>query len=194
MTPTTTSKLDAVNHMLFTIGESPVNTLEGGNVVDAVTAQKVLDRVTLEVQSEGWGFNTDKEFPLHRQAFSPLVIYVPDTAIHCDPSDKTDEVVVRGNRLYDTKNHTFEFPDRASVKCDIIWAFGFDELPETARSYITIRASRIFQDGVVGSDSIHTYTERDEFQARARFRKANSRVRDKNLLRASSSIARILAR
>lgn len=189
-----TTKLSAVNTMLFTIGESPINTLEGGNVVDAVTAQQVLEDVSREVQSEGWGFNTEKNYPLSRQAFAPFVIYVPDTALACDPSDTTSEVIVRGTRLYDLKNHTYEFPDTSKIECDIIWHLEFEELPETARRYITIRAARIFQDGAVGSDTIHTFTERDEFQARARFRKANSRVRDKNLLRGNQSIARILQR
>jgi hypothetical protein len=189
-----TTKLAAVNTMLFTIGESPVNTLSGGSGVDAVTAVQTLDAVAREVQSEGWAFNTEKSYPLLRQAFAPLVIYVPDAALECDPSDPTAEIVVRGNRLYDLKNHTFEFPDTPKINCDIIWNFEFDELPETARRYITIRASRIFQDGAVGSETLHTFTERDEFQARARFRKGNSRVRDKNLLRGSASVARILQR
>lgn len=189
-----TTKLSAVNTMLFTIGESPVNTLEGGLVVDAVTAQQVLDDVSREVQSEGWGFNTEKNYPLTRQAFAPFVIYVPDTALECDPSDPTSEITVRGNRLYDLKNHTFEFPDTSKIECNIVWNLDFEELPETARRYITIRAARIFQDGAVGSDTLHTFTERDEFNARRRFRKSNSRVRDKNLLRGNRSIARILQR
>lgn len=194
MTLSVTTKLSAVNSMLFTIGESPVNTLEGGTVVDAVTAEQVLDDVSREVQSEGWAFNTEKEYPLSRQMFSPLVIYVPDTALSCDPSDKDDGLIVRGNRLYDPENHTFEFPDTTSVECDIIWHMEFEDLPETARRYITIRASRIFQAGSVGSELIYNFTDRDEYQARQRFRKADSRVRDKNLLKASRSVARILSR
>lgn len=194
MTLNTTTKLDAVNSMLFTIGESPVNTLEGGNVVDAVTAEQTLDTVSREVQSEGWAFNTEKHYPLTRQAFSPYVIYVPDTALHCDPSDKAANIVVRGNRLYDLDNHTFNFPDTPSIECDIVWLFPFEDLPETARRYITIRAARVFQAGAVGSDTLYSFTERDEYQARARFRKSNSRVRDKNLLTANRSVARIIAR
>lgn len=189
-----TTKLSAVNSMLFTIGESPVNTLEGGTVVDAVTAEQVLDDVSREVQSEGWVFNLEKEYPLTRQAFAPYVFYVPDTALMCDPSDKSSKVIVRGNRLYDLENHTFEFPSTTTIDCDIIWRMDFEDLPETARRYITIRAARIFQAGAVGSETLYSFGERDEYQARARFRKANSRVRDKNLLTGNVSIARILAR
>lgn len=188
-----TSKLDAVNTMLFAIGESPVNTLEGGTVVDAVTAVQTLDRVTREILTEGWAFNTEKRFPLMRQAFSPQVIFVPDRALECDPSDKNLQIVVRGNRLYDLANHTFEFPKTPKIECDIVWYLDFEELPETARRYITVRATRMFQDGAVGSETIHTFTDRDEAQARAIFRKSNSRVADLNLLR-NPSVARILHR
>ena len=195
MTLNTTPKLDAVNSMLFPIGESPVNTLEGGNVVDAVTAEQVLDRVSREVQSEGWAFNHEKCFPLLRQAFSPYVIYVPDTALSCDPSDKSSQIIVRGDRLYDLENHTYNFPDDTTkVECDIVWHLPFEDLPETAKRFITIRAARIFQAGAVGSDTLNSFSDRDEFEAKSRFRKANSRVRDKNLLTANLSVARILAR
>lgn len=193
-----TTKLEAVNTMLRTIGESPVNSLSGGNVVDAVMAEQTLAEVSREVQAEGWAFNTEKEYPLTRQAFSPFEIIVPPNAMHCDPSDKASTFVVRGNRLYDLKNHTYGRPSTGTpenlILCDIVWLFEFEELPEAARRYITIRAARIFQDNTVGSETIHVFTERDEQKAYMRFRKHNSRVRDKNILTGSGAVARILAR
>lgn len=194
MTTRITTKLSAVNSMLFTIGESPVNTLSGGTVVDAVTAEQVLDDVSVEIQSEGWAFNEEKNFPLTRQAFQPYVFYVPDTALECDPSDKSSKIIKRGNRLYDLENHTFNFPETTQIECDVIWLLPFEDLPETARRFITIRAARIFQAGTVGSEKLNSFSDRDEFQAQARFRKANARVRDKNLLTDNYSVARILAR
>lgn len=188
-----TSKLSAVNTMLFAIGESPVNTLSGGIGVDTATAIKTLDDISREVQSDGWNYNTEKHFPLSRQAFSPYVFYVPDTALECDPSDPTLPIIVRGNRLYDSANHTFEFTEM-TLDVDITWHFEFDEIPEVARRYIAIRAARTFQDGAVGSDAAHNYSERDEFTARARMKRSCARNRDKNLLRASASVSRILQR
>lgn len=187
-----TTKLDAVNTLLFVVGESPVNTLEGGTVVDAVTAEQVIDRVSRAIQSKGWNFNTDTCFPLKTQLFDPKEILVPDTALSCDPSDKNLNVVQRGNKLYDKDNHTFIF-DVTEIECDITWLLPFDELPETARNYITVQAARRFQTGIVGSEQLDQFTSRDEFDAKAIFRRANSKVRDKNLLK-NSSVSRILAR
>lgn len=194
LTLSATTKLEAVNTMLFTIGESPVNTLAGGNVVDAVTAERTLDDVSREVQSEGWAFNYEKNYPLLRAAFDPQEISVPPNALHCDPSDKQSNIVVRAGKLYDLDNHTHLFPNTPKIECDIIWLLTFEELPEAARRYITIRAARIFQDGAVGSEKLHAFTEKDEMKALWRLKRHNARVRDKNILTASAAVHRIIAR
>ena len=38
----------------------------------------------------------------------------------------------------------------------------FTELPENARRYITIRAARIFQDRLLGANTLHGFQARDE--------------------------------
>ena len=50
------SKLDAVNTMLSTIGQAGVNQLEGA-VGEALDASNILDEVSKAVQTEGWHFN-----------------------------------------------------------------------------------------------------------------------------------------
>ena len=57
--PTKMTELEAVNVMLTTIGEAPVNTLTGNQVTDVTIAQQVLNEVNREVQSQGWYFNTE---------------------------------------------------------------------------------------------------------------------------------------
>mgnify|MGYP001400660828 CR=1 FL=1 len=59
MALTATTKLEAVNLMLSTIGEAPVNSLTSG-LVDAELAETILASVSKAVQSEGWNFNTEK--------------------------------------------------------------------------------------------------------------------------------------
>lgn len=188
-----TTKLEAVNTMLFTIGESPTNSLSGKKAVDVVTAERILDTVSREVQGDGWAFNTEKKFPLKRVAFDPKEIPVPPNALHCDPTDKSLNIVVRGSRLYDNDAHSFVFPNRDMIECDIIWLLPFDQLPEAARQYITVKAARRFQAGAVGSETLDQFTVRDEYDAFRRFRKHNARVRDKNLAQ-SLSVQKILNR
>ena len=58
MANATTTELEAVNIMLSSIGEAPVNSLSSG-LVDAELAQTTLHNVSREVQAAGWSFNTE---------------------------------------------------------------------------------------------------------------------------------------
>ena len=51
MQQTATTELEAINTMLSVIGESPVNTVDGSGVVDAVLARQILHEVSRHVQS-----------------------------------------------------------------------------------------------------------------------------------------------
>ena len=60
-----TTKLEAVNIMISVIGESPVNTLGGTSVpVTVIQSVQVLDETNKAIQSEGWHFNTEYDYPL----------------------------------------------------------------------------------------------------------------------------------
>jgi hypothetical protein len=61
---TVTSKLEAVNVMLTSIGESPVNTITSSTTTDVSIAIQILDNVSREVQSVGWHFNSDTNYKL----------------------------------------------------------------------------------------------------------------------------------
>ena len=56
ITPTT--ELQAVNTMLSTIGEAPVNSITGTTTVDVSVAKNILDETSMSIQSQGWNFNT----------------------------------------------------------------------------------------------------------------------------------------
>lgn len=192
LTPTT--ELEAVNTILSVIGESPISSLsEGAAVADAVTAQSTLSEVNRAVQSKGWHFNTEKDFEL-----TPVVgtgyITVPSNTLRVDSSgdDFGVDVVQRGSRLYDRKNHTYAFTK--SIKTDLVVLLPFDELPETARHYITIKAARVFQSRTVGSDALFQFTVVDERDALAALKRAEGITGDYNILTGSMSVYRVLNR
>ena len=62
ITPTT--ELQAVNTMLSTIGEAPVNSITGTTTVDVSVAKNILDETSMSIQSQGWNFNTNYELSL----------------------------------------------------------------------------------------------------------------------------------
>lgn len=192
LTPTT--ELEAVNIMLSVIGESPISSLAAGSAVaDAVTAQQTLSEVNRAVQSKGWHFNTDKEFTLSPEAFTGE-IRVPTNTLRVDTvtDDREVDAVLRGQRLYDRKNHTYVFSK--ALKVDLVVLLSFDEIPETARHYITIRAARIFQSRVVGAESLFSFTQIDERDALVAFKKAEGITGDYNILTGNPTVFRALNR
>ena len=190
-----TSELDAVNIMLGTIGESPINSLDAATgVVDAVTARAILSEVSVQVQEEGWHFNTEYEFVL-TPSLDSKEIYVPANAIEVDASayDRNDiDVAIRGNRLYDRKNKTFQF--QQDIKADLTILLEFNGLPQAARHYITVRAARVFQQRVIGSDTLGSFSEKDEARALRSMRRYESKTADYNILTGNYSVMRTIDR
>ena len=185
-----TTELEAINTMLSTIGESPVNTVEDTGNVDVVIARQILQTVSREVQARGWHFNTEINYTITPDSEGYLVL--PNTVLKVDTvyPDSSKDVVVRGSRLYDRENHTYVFTD--AVKVDMTILLTFDELPEVARNYVTIRASRIFQERVVGSDTLHAFNSQDEARAMVSLMEYEADTADLNILSGNYSVYRIL--
>ena len=185
-----TTELEAINTMLSTIGESPVNTVEDTGNVDVVIARQILQSVSREVQARGWHFNTEKNYTITPDSEGYLVL--PNTVLKVDTvyPDCSKDVVVRGSRLYDREKHTYVFTD--AVKVDMTILLTFDELPEVARNYATIRASRIFQERVVGSDTLHAFNSQDEARAMVSLMEYEADTADLNILSGNYSVYRIL--
>jgi hypothetical protein len=192
MPVTPMTKLEAVNQMLTAIGESPVNTLFQGTSVDARIAIQVLDEVDRAVQIVGWHFNTEKDYPLSRDVNNNINLSQSIVRVDVDNSIYSDvDVVQRGTKLYDRKNHTFDFTQ--DLKGEIILLLSFEELPEPARYYITTRASRIFQDRVVGSGEAARSLMNDEMMALAQLKEFDYDTGDPSIFD-NYDVARIILR
>lgn len=187
MTPTT--KLEAVNIMLSTIGESPVNSLSSG-LVDAEMAETILDATSRAVQSETWHFNREKKVRyspnLSGEIILPANILKADSNIDADSINRQTtsglalDLVQRGNRMYDKRNHTFNIGK--TVELDIVVGLDFDDLPEVAKRYITVKSARTFQDRVVGSSTLHGFQEADEARAYYELKETEGDTSDFNIL------------
>lgn len=160
MTPTTT--IEAVNIMLASIGEAPVNSLASG-LVDAALAQNILSAVSRDVQSKGWSFNTDKKVKISPTAAGEIIL--PPNTLKADISvnDRETDLVQRGNKMYNRISHSFLVGK--SVELDLVSMLDFEMLPEAARRFITLKGARMFQDQTVGSRELHGFQERDEMAA-----------------------------
>lgn len=155
-----TTELEAVNVMLGTIGEQPVNSLDISTISEVSIASDMLYEVSREVQTRGWSFNEEDEYPL---ALSGGEIPLPINCLKVVVSGESDWLIRRGNRLYNRTKHTYVFT--AGVDCTIVFFLPFTDLPQSMRNYITLRTARKFQVRILGSNTIEKFTEVDENQA-----------------------------
>lgn len=176
------TELDAVNLMLAAVGEAPVNTLNTPGLIDASIAQTMLSNVNSEVQSRGWWFNKETEYPLTADVNDNILL--PANTLHIDTSRRSAEydVVQRNDRLYDRKEHKDTFPTGITLYCDVVFLFPFDELPHIAQWYITVRAARIFQSTYLGSDTLHRFRAEHENEAKSYLLQAENDAEDVNIL------------
>ena len=163
-----TTELEAVNTMLTSIGEQPIQNLSDlAGLSDASIAQQILGNVSRAVQSRGWIFNTDLDVSMKPNQYGEITL--DDTILRIDTTSKLrdikNDIVERGRKLYDRQNNTPFFKVDTVVKVDLIKFLNFLDLPEPARRYISIRSARIFHDRVVGSGELHRFYQEDEYQA-----------------------------
>ena len=163
------TELSAVNSILGAIGQSPITSLVFTNPEISLIYNLLRD-ANVDVQSEGWHFNTEKH-----------VTYTPDSttgkiAIGNDilKMDVTDgwvmrkyDVVKRGGYLYDKFDHTDDWSDHNEILLDITKLITFDDIPQVFKRYITYRASRVAATQLVANKELVQLLAQNEAFSRA---------------------------
>ena len=180
------TELDAVNSILMSVGETPVNTLTVQSPEVAI-AQKTLRQVCREVQAEGWSYNTENEYPINTDTNNQVI--VPNNVLQMDLNifqhGKDYNVVLRSDngvkKVYDKKGHTFTFENCDKLYFDMIWMIDFEDLPQPFKDYITARAARIASNRMVNNPQSSKLLEADEAFTRAIALEYDTRQADHNI-------------
>ena len=187
------TKLDAVNLMLASIGQSPVNTLAGTLPKDVNKAVVALDNALREVLTQGWSFNSDKEYEMTPDG--TFRIAVPAASLQIDPTygedyvPRYDSSAPAGMFLYNREKNSFnEFTN--TLKVEIVWAFEFEQVPQHCRQYVATKAARKFQTGILASAVLHQFTRDDESEAYTTFRRVEKRQKRFNINKYSVAVHR----
>lgn len=181
------TELEAVNMCLAAIGESPVNTLISTGLADVASARAKLTEFSRTIQSTGWAFNTELNYPLMRGSDGTITAPLNTLSISTDANVTDALISQRGQNIYDKKNHTYIFTN--DLKVNIILFLDWDELPQTARQYIAISAARSFQGTNLSSDTLDKLTEEDETMALVALKDAEGDNGDYNMFTDSYSVA-----
>ena len=160
------NELEAVNMLLAAVGEAAVSSLETATTVDVTQAKNLLSNINREVQQKGWHFNTEWDVILSLDSSNRIPLGTTVLSIY-SPSKLT---TIRGREgspfLYDLDNNTFTWTTSINDAVTIT-LLDFEDIPQTARQYITTKAARIFQEEIIGQVSAEAVNRQEEVEAYA---------------------------
>lgn len=198
------TELDAINLCLSGIGREPVSNIDTADL-DAAMARSVLQQVSHDIQingGRGWWFNEEKGWKLQPEGGSGN-IYLPNNTISILEArgsfyDVGSRLTIRGHRVYDTDDHTFDMRDNVgkngTIEFTLLLLLKYDEIPSTAKSAIAWTARRIFSDDTIGDTNMHKVNMQNEQRAFANLEMENRRTLRTNYLRDNSQIRGRLGR
>jgi len=170
------SELAAVNEMLASIGEDPVEVLDilppSGR-----TALTILRGTSRDLQEEGFWFNEEVGYELKPDSLSHEIL-IPANILRIDSEE--GDCIRRGDRLYDRANKTFKF--NTPVKCEVVFHLPWDDLPSVARRYITALAIEKFIESFPAAQATTEARVRNLYRAKVALENASIKNGDYNLL------------
>ena len=177
MTTTTVdidTELSAVNAILGSIGQSPINGIDFANP-EISFIYNLLKESNQDVQSEGWTFNLEYHI---KETVSPTdnKIIIGSNVIRIDNEDawdRTRDFVRRKDptdsiwKLYDRVNHTFEYPDDDYFYVNKVTLLNFEDIPTVFQRYIVYKACGRAAVQLVSNSNLQQMLQTFETQARA---------------------------
>lgn len=169
------NELEAVNRMLRSIGQVPVSSIPDSGQSDSRIAAEVLKDYTIELQQDGYDFNTDEALELTPDVSG--VIVIPSDVLRIIPTYRRNRYTIRDGKLYDLDKRSNIFEFAAKVKA--IRKVPFEGLPYPLQNYVTVRSARVFANRMIGAPEQNGYNSEDE--ARARITWLNTVAEDMSL-------------
>ena len=165
------TELSAVNSILGAIGQSPVTVISGNTNPEISFIYNLLRDANVDVQNEGWLFNTEKH--VNFKPDSSNKISIPTDVLKMDVSNgwshRVYDVVKRNGYLYDKFDHTDDWSNAATggIDLDVVKLFSFEDLPSVFQRYIILMASGRAATQLVGNPQLVQLLATRESYARA---------------------------
>lgn len=168
------TELEAVNEMLLSIGETPVQSLDSG-LQDAEIAATMLENENRRIQLQGWLINTRRNVELTKNINDEFVVAVdwlkvdtvnpattrannvpaPHQHINVSVRRKSDDT---SYLLYDIDNDAETWPNETTLTVDIVQYLPFKDLNPALQIYIYRSAAHQFQKAMVSSKVLFEFT------------------------------------
>ena len=119
-------------------------------------------------RNEGWVYNREEHIEFQPDANTGY-INVPKDILRIDITngyqDRFFDLVKRNGRLYDKIMHTDVFT--ASIYCDVVRLFPFEDLPSVFKRYITYKAAGRAATQLIANSDLFKLLAQQEASARA---------------------------
>lgn len=174
-------RTEAVNMMLFSVGEQAVDAAEVATPTDSavVQATRTLDDANRTVQLMGWSFNRERNVTLTPDGSSKIILDADVT--HVDPCAGNGQYAIRRNgadmSLYDRYDNTFLFT--GAVRVELQRIIDYDDVPEVGKQFIMSKAAAAFAERYLGESQPSLL--RDAALAEAMFINIESEMSDLRL-------------
>ncbi len=136
---------------------------------DVAIALNTLREVSREVQSEGWSFNKEADYPITPDSSNEVVI--ANNILHMDlnrtyTQNLDRDSINREGKLYDKTAHSFTWTD-ATLYVDIIWYFDWTSIPTVIQAFIIARAASIVSSRIIGDPNQYQILQQKEALAKS---------------------------
>lgn len=194
------TKVQAINICLKGIGIAPIAT-EDDPDTDAGIAWQTIEQVSSEIQSRGWWFNREGNWKLTPDPITGY-ISVPGSARSIIPSggSRGAGLTIRGTKIYDLYNHTYDLRDRAieqdgilTIEFIFVTELDYSDLPPVAQIAIAYSARRVFAQDLEVDKQRWDFQKNDERDAHINLMREETKNKKRNTLRDNSTIAAFLA-
>ncbi len=192
------TELEAVNQMLRSIGELPVQQLDG-NQIDSSQAQQILLEESRRIQAIGWHCNTRRSATLTADANNYFIVAAnvlsidavnPDSPRRIASPNYSSYYNVMLKRkaddtnyiLYDVDNDTETWPNGPStMTVDYVEFLEFVHLPPMLQLYIYKSAAHLFQKTAMQAQVLYGFTKEDAALALADALQEDTRNEGRNM-------------
>ena len=136
---------------------------------DVAIALNTLREVSREVQSEGWSYNKEYDYPITPDSNNEIniannILQMDLNQTYTQNIDR--DSINRGGKLYDRVAHSYKWTDE-TVYVDITWYFDWESIPQPVQAYIVARAASIVSSRIIGDPNQYQMLLQKEAYARS---------------------------
>ena len=138
---------------------------------DVAISRDTLKETSREVQSEGWAYNTERNYDQFKPDGSKKIL-IPNNVIQMDLSqDYTNNlgrnVVNRAGYVYDTIKHTDIWDTDETLYFDVVWERDYSDIPQPIQAYIVARAAATVSSRIIGDPNQYQMLQQKEAYTRS---------------------------